>query len=529
MKLLIGTASLALLLGSLAFGASGGGISGTVKDPGGAPLMGAFVRARNGKTKITMNVLSDKQGRYRMQDLPPGTYEVRATAVGFKEDLRPGLNVAEGESASLDFALQKGLVRWSDLSVYQGRKLLPEGKGKTELFGVCFACHGFETRMAATRRDEAGWVRAVGFMRESMSFFIKGRFTDQNASDVTAYLNNTFGVDSELPRSPADLPGYRETVRPLSEEAMKIVYVDYELPGPNRFPWSGAQDKDGNIWIPYYGRANHIGRLNPSTGEVQEFPVPNQTTAAIHSAVPAPDGSVWLAQQGSNKIGRWDPGTQKITEFQDAITPGKEGTLEGGSKHTVRIDSKGNVWGTGSPFSRFDPKTGKFHDFPEIPTAYGVVIDKDDNAWFAEFAPDGKIGKVDGKTLKVTKYTPPTAKCWPRRIQIDPDGIIWFAEFRAGKIGRFDPKTETFKEYVLPGPEPTPYALGIDKNNRIWYSSEDMDVVGRLDPKTGQITEYPIPYSENTMREFFFDTQGRMWFASPTNNKVGYIIFPNGS
>ena len=67
-------------------------------------------------------------------------------------------------------------------------------------------CHGFVTRMASARRDEAGWVRAVGLMRDAMYYFIAAKFTDQNAADVASYLNSTFGVDSDLPRSPADLP-----------------------------------------------------------------------------------------------------------------------------------------------------------------------------------------------------------------------------------------------------------------------------------------------------------------------------------
>jgi streptogramin lyase len=36
-----------------------------------------------------------------------------------------------------------------------------------------------------------------------------------------------------------------------------------------------------------------------------------------HSAVPAAGGSVWLTEQGSNKLGRWDPITREITEYQD--------------------------------------------------------------------------------------------------------------------------------------------------------------------------------------------------------------------
>jgi virginiamycin B lyase len=518
---------LLIFFASVAYGASGGTISGTVKDPDGAPLKGTFVRARSAaKSKITISVLSDKQGHYRMENLGPGSYEVWATAVGYNNNPPAAVNVAAGQSASFDFALQRGMVRWSDLTVYQGEKLLPEGKGKEVLFGQCYICHGFQTRMAEMRWDEAGWVRAVNFMRQAMHSRLAG-LSDQDAASVASYLNTVFGADSKLPKSPAELPGYKETVRPVSDQATKITYVDYDLPGPNRMPFSGAPDKNGKIWIPDFGKANRIARLDPASGEVQEFVVPNQGTAGIHSAWPAPDGTVWLTEQASNKLGKWDPTTGKITEYQDAYQPGKEGLEAGGSKHTVRVDFKGYVWSSGSPLTRLDPKTGKFTRFPEVPSAYDVNLDKEGNVWFTVYR-DSKIGKVDAKTGKLTLWDLPT-KGNPRRLVVDSQGIAWAGEFTAGKIARFDPKTETFKEYQLPGPSPTPYAMGIDRDDNIWYSSHDMDVVGRLDPKTGEVTEYPIPYSENYMKEFFLDSQGRMWWGSPPNNKVGYFTLPDGN
>src|SRR5579862_5427375 len=37
--------------------------------------------------------------------------------------------------------------------------------------------------------------------------------------------------------SPTEVPGYQETVHHFSDEALKIIYVEYETPGPNRMPW----------------------------------------------------------------------------------------------------------------------------------------------------------------------------------------------------------------------------------------------------------------------------------------------------
>ena len=524
----LGFLTLALIPNSLAHAAT---VAGTVKAPDGAPFRGAFVQAQNANTKITVSVLSDKDGRYKIENLPDGQYQLELRAVGFRASPRGGVNLKADQNSPQEFALQKEMVHWNDLSQYQGSVLFPAAqgsqvlKGKDILVGRCFACHGFQTRMASVKRDEDGWRDRVNYMRGAMHFFLDSAapFTDQNADDVTRYINLLFGENSVLPQSPSEMPGYKNLVRSFGDEAMRIVYVEYEIPAKSRMPWSAAPDKNGNLWVPYYGAANRIGKLDPKSGVVVEYRVPNQGTAAIHSAVPAPDGSVWLTEQGANKLGRWDPATQTITEYPDTYLPGKEGVTRGGDKHTLRVDHQGRVWSTGRPLTMFDPKTAKYTKIADVPTAYGLALDREDNLWFAEYDQDGKIGKVDAKTLAVKKWALPTKDARPRRIQIDTDGTVWFAEFKSGAIGRFDPKTEAIREYVLPGPEATPYALGIGRDHTIWYSSEHLDVVGNLDPKTGHVTEYPFPQSENTMREFFSDAEGRMWFGSPANNKVGYF------
>lgn len=513
----------------LAATCSGATVSGTVKGPDGAPVEGAFVQAQNTRTKMSFFVLSDNQGRYRVDKLPAGEYRVQIKATGLRGEPKSGVTLAADQSVSLDFALQTGMVRWNELSIYQAKKLWPEEKAKETIFTKCFICHGFQTRMASVRRDADGWADRVQFMRDSMHFSLSYRITDQDAAEVSAYLNKLYGVDSTFPKSPAELPEYKETVRPFSSDAMNIAYVEYEMPGPSRMPFSAAPAKDGSVWIPNFGIGNKITRLDPKTAEMQDFPVPNVGTAAVHSAFAAPDGSVWLTEQASDKLGRWDPKTQKITEYQDTYLPGKEGREDGGSRHTVRVDSKGMVWSSGYPLTRFDPETGKFYDFPEAAHTYSLTFDKDENVWFTNPG-TGQIGKVDAKTFKVTQWMPPTLNTYERRIVVDTDGTVWFGEFQKGKIGHFDPKTQAFREYDLPGGLDTfPYAMGIGLDHSVWYSSYYLDVIGRLDPKTGKITEYPFPHSENTIREFFLDSEGRIWYGSPSNNKVGYFYLTSAT
>jgi hypothetical protein len=186
-------------------------ITGTIKGVDGAAFQGAFVEVQNTQTKITVEVLSDGQGRYRIEQLPAGEYRVQIRAVGFSADPHTGVNLAADQNISYDFALQKGVVRWTDISFYQGMQLFPPAKGKDLLVKECSVCHEFQTRMAAVRRDADGWKDRVQYMRTALNV----RITDENAEDIASYLTTLFGPDSVLPKYASDMPGYKDTVRPF--------------------------------------------------------------------------------------------------------------------------------------------------------------------------------------------------------------------------------------------------------------------------------------------------------------------------
>src|SRR5262245_42120896 len=101
------------LLGILAIGAAEAAtISGTVAGPDGAAFRGAFVQARNAKTRIIVSVLSDTAGRYRIENLPAGEYRLAIRAPGYRAEAKNGVALAAEQDAAHDFKLQKGMVRW---------------------------------------------------------------------------------------------------------------------------------------------------------------------------------------------------------------------------------------------------------------------------------------------------------------------------------------------------------------------------------------------------------------------------------
>jgi len=516
-----------LSLVSTAFAAT---ITGNIQGPDGKAFMGAFVVAENTQNKMTVSVLSDANGRYRIGNLPAATYTVRINAIGYTSDPRADVRLADDQKASFDFALQRAMVRWSDLTTYQGRQLLPH-TDKHDLsyqdpfFTTCFqSCHSFQKRMATQTLDEDGWRARVKYMRDTM---LEGRrLSDDVVEDFTSYLTTAFGPNSPKPPSPEDMPQYKSLMRRFSANAMNIVYVEYDFPAGNGMgPWSAVEDNNGMFWIPYYGRGNAVVRLNPKTAEMTEFPLPFARMAAtgIHSAIPAADGTVWFTELAAGRIGHLDPATKEITEYQNTpLADGKRTT-----SHTIRVDDSGRVWTSGGPaISMFDPKYERFTHF-DLGGTYGNVVGHNGDQWFTTFVPDGPIARVS-KDGVLTRFNPPT-KGKPQRLQVDADGIVWFTERRGGKIGRLDPASGIFTEFPLPGPEPSPYAIGIDRDHMIWYASHEQDTLGRLDPKTGAVIEYPYPHSEISMREMFLDSQGRLWYARSVNNKVGYFYLQDAA
>ncbi|HVB34111.1 MAG TPA: carboxypeptidase regulatory-like domain-containing protein [Patescibacteria group bacterium] len=534
---------------SLAIGAT---ISGTVKGPAGKPFEGAFVEAQNTTTNISTDVLSHADGRYTVPNLPAGTYRLTIRAVGYKAVPQSETLQSADQHAKADFALQKGAVSWTDLSVWQGRTLLPDGPGKDLIFGakgksggLCFACHEFQTRMASRRLNYQGWLGLVNYMRyDAVSYFIGPNgtfpFSNQMAGQVATYLTQVFGVDSTLPASPADLPSYQATVRNFSNEAMNIVYVVYPTPDQTWLPFqmypptAKGYPSDGSIWVANFGNANEVDRIDPVTGKAQVYHAPCSHAANIHAIEIGPRGDAWFGESGCNSVGRVDVKTGKVTEYYEKYPPGLEWGSRGGERHDAHamlVDGKLYVFSSGLPPSRLDPATGKFTQVPGLAHSYDVYEDKlNGNLWFTNIYKGGKLSLVDPKTLKTVMQFAPSVDpehFAPHRIGISEKGVVWLTCY-GNRVCRFDPKTKAFKIYTPLGPNQSDYAIGLDGAGNVWYSMEDLDTLQRIDPKTGQIVEYPFPYSEITMRKFWTDTKGRIWTTSPSNGVVVYWYLAGG-
>ncbi|MEH6486220.1 MULTISPECIES: hypothetical protein [Pseudomonas] len=124
-------------------------------------------------------------------------------------------------------------------------------------------------------------------------------------------------------------------------------------------------------------------------------------------AVSPVDGTVWYSRLWGNKIGRIDPETLKVTEFESPVS----------GPRRLRFDKNGTLW-----------QTGYAH---------------------------GQLAKINITSMKSKVYDlpgfAPGARPAPYSLGIAPDtGDVWINETMTDHVYRFIPAEERFVAYPAP-------------------------------------------------------------------------------
>lgn len=88
-------------------------IIGTLADEQGAVLPGVAVTATNEGTGLVRSVVTNERGYYRVSNLPPGTYSVKAEIQGFATQERTGIVLAMGSEIPIDLKMAVAAVKES--------------------------------------------------------------------------------------------------------------------------------------------------------------------------------------------------------------------------------------------------------------------------------------------------------------------------------------------------------------------------------------------------------------------------------
>jgi virginiamycin B lyase len=92
--------------------------------------------------------------------------------------------------------------------------------------------------------------------------------------------------------------------------------TEYLLPNPQARPRRIAIDANDIVWYTDY-RRGYLGRLDPQTKQVKEYPSPGGTDSQPYGITTTADGAIWYSESGvePNTLVRFDPGTEKFQKW----------------------------------------------------------------------------------------------------------------------------------------------------------------------------------------------------------------------
>lgn len=344
----------------------------------------------------------------------------------------------------------------------------PSGPGKDLVQGVCAQCHQVREIERSLGYTRDGWDELIATMIDLSAM-------PEDRKTILNYLAVHF---PPAPRRPAKIvPGpYR-----IETKTWKALKLGQRARDPVEAP-------DGSIW--YVGQwGNVIGRVEPKTDHVQEWDLPSKTLP--HSVMIDKAGGVWFLGNGNGTIGKFDPVSGQSTVFKMPLPNAKD-------PHTGEFDSAGIFWFSlqqSNMIGRFDPARGetKLVDTPPGAKPYGIKFDNNGTPWFAcNGAPC--LLKVDRQTMAITEIKLPLPGTTVRRLDIAPDGRIWYVNSGKGRLGVHDPKTGMIKEWDSPsGPTSHPYGINV-LDGAIWYNESGVrpDALVRFDPDTETFQSWPL-------------------------------------
>jgi hypothetical protein len=205
-RILAAVAPLALLVSVHSIQAQdfAGSIQGVVKSASGQALTGAYVKFTNPERRLTFMVVSQADGHYTMNNLPPGQYTVQGVGNGFQSKPTP-VALTNGRPATADMSLtdkqgdvipngwirRPGRVAGNELDADLAPPVLPEGEGKAIVETKCNQCH-FLHRLTQMRWTHANWEKKITWMRERIHERGANDLTDQEQKIVVDYLAKNF-------------------------------------------------------------------------------------------------------------------------------------------------------------------------------------------------------------------------------------------------------------------------------------------------------------------------------------------------
>jgi len=507
--------TLALLVAPAALAQSGhkllGGPRGVVKSSKGDLIEGMMVQLIAQKNAVRTTVYTDVDGRYEFPKLDAGSYTLR---IAQPREYRPfvkekveisGANeleeivltrITNGELLphTPEIAAQMTGSEWL-------MSLSGTGDEKKLLTVNCNWCHSYQ-QIFRNHYDEASWGHIINRMTKGagsplINMRPRGRFNDEDTARLVKWLATVRGPDAKDPPF-VTLP------RPQGRQT-RVIITEYELPRLELATHDVAADSKGNIWYSPH-RSSYIGRLDPKTGAVKEFQIPREGANVLpgtHWIAVDKNDVVWGTENWGHNIYRLDPKDGDFKRIPWKVSEPVNSPAVG----NVAFDPDGFLWRTRDKLvSKVDALTGTLvtsYPTKKFASTYGSAMSKDGRYFGGGAWPRDGVVVVDTKTGEV--FEPDSSpNSGPARGEFDPDNNYWAAG-RGGMLVKFDTAKKRIFEYRLPTPYASLYTTHADRNGEIWAGMMHAGRYVRFNPKTEQWTEYVLPEPYGLDRQSWID------------------------
>src|SRR5262252_2173995 len=183
-----------------------GVVQGVVNNAAGQPLAGAMVKLINADRRLTFMVVSQDQGRFEANDLPPGQYTVQGIGAGFESNKSAPVSIEGGKSAKIDLTLanKQGATlppawphRIPEEQIKGVSLNLPAGYGQSLVEARCTTCHNTQ-RIVVKRTTLPEWEHIIERMRGQMAIQNVPDISNQEAATIANYLTASFKPEHPL-------------------------------------------------------------------------------------------------------------------------------------------------------------------------------------------------------------------------------------------------------------------------------------------------------------------------------------------
>src|SRR6202521_4297263 len=242
------------------------------------PMEGVVVSAKKDGSTITVSVISDNKGHFSFpaSRLDPGHYTLKIRAVGYNLDT----------PATVDLAAQKATT--TDLKLVKAKNMVPQMTNAEWLMSMpgtdeqkasllnCVSCHTLERIVRSTHdADEFTQVitRMMGYAQVSQPIKPQRRVEANRGGDPEQYRKNAEFLSTVNLSSVPQWDYHLKTLPRPTGKATHVIITEYDLPRPTIEPHDVIVDEHGIVWYTDFGEM-FIGKLDPKTGALKEYPVP---------------------------------------------------------------------------------------------------------------------------------------------------------------------------------------------------------------------------------------------------------------